>query len=178
LSGGCSAVSESRRMEHSTPTTGKVLRAFQNKKGIKAVPDRSAHARVSLPCLGGGGTSSAADTDLGGAKWGAIISRHRATPSVLESSIMTCYLVTCRTEPHWPTLGISMAWRGSGVRIPSAPPRGLHVSVGPIFTFASDIVLAWLRLPPRCARFVFFKVTSCVSRGFRACCRCLWCVLA
>src|SRR6266581_7607617 len=33
----------------------------------------------------------------------------------------------------------SFASRGSGVQIPSAPPRGLHVSVGPIFTFGSDI---------------------------------------
>ena len=35
-----------------------------------------------------------------------------------------------------------MAWRGSGVRIPSAPRRGPHVSAGPVFTFG----LA-LRLP-------------------------------
>src|ERR1051326_3770244 len=33
--------------------------------------------------------------------------------------------------------------RRSWVRAPPAPPGGLHVSVGTIFTFASDIVAAW-----------------------------------
>jgi len=35
--------------------------------------------------------------------------------------------------------------RGFGVRVPGGAPGGIHVSVGPIFTFASDI-LAWLWL--------------------------------
>ena len=33
--------------------------------------------------------------------------------------------------------------RRSSVRAPPAPPRGLHVLVGPIFTFASDIPACW-----------------------------------
>src|SRR5271166_98298 len=35
-----------------------------------------------------------------------------------------------------------MAWRGSGVRIPSAPPRGLHVSVRTLFTFGPWVIFA------------------------------------
>jgi hypothetical protein len=58
-----------------------------------------------------------------------------------------------------------------------AEVRGLHVSVRPIFTFGSDIPLAWLRLPSHCARFVFFKLLSVCCGSFWACCRCLWCVL-
>src|ERR1017187_10124859 len=38
-----------------------------------------------------------------------------------------------------------MACKRSGVRIPIAPPRDLHVSVGIIFTFGSDILAVWPR---------------------------------
>ena len=70
-----------------------------------------------------------------GAKWGAIIDRCRATRSATGRSKVLIYLVLCGSGPRWPMAESSMTWRGSGVRIPSAPPRGLHVSVGAVFTF-------------------------------------------
>src|SRR5215472_4395767 len=36
-----------------------------------------------------------------------------------------------------------MACRRSGVRIPLAPPRGLHVLVRPVFTFGTDVLACW-----------------------------------
>src|ERR1035438_2449802 len=48
--------------------------------------------------------------------------------------------------------------RRSWVRAPPAPPGGLHVSVGTMFTFASDIlvcILAWLGLLLCRVRLVF-----------------------
>jgi hypothetical protein len=58
-----------------------------------------------------------------GAKLGAIGGRHRATLSLLHCSIQAVQQESSDTQPHWPTPGISFASRGSGVQIPSAPPR-------------------------------------------------------
>ena len=62
-------------------------------------------------------------TQFVGAKWGAIIGRCRATRSATGSSELPIYLVSCGSWPHWAMTGSSIAWRGSGVRVPSAPPR-------------------------------------------------------
>ena len=67
-----------------------------------------------------------------------------------------------------------MVRRRSTVRFRPGPPGGLHVSVGPIFTFGSDIPLARPRLPSRCVRFVVPRWLAALCRSFRACCRCLW----
>ena len=55
-----------------------------------------------------------------------------------------------RLEPSRPRPGSRwrcMACKRSGVRIPIAPPRGLHVSSGTIFTFGSDSLRAWCCWP-------------------------------
>src|SRR5229473_402580 len=60
------------------------------------------------------------------------------------------------------TACLLFASRGSGVRVPLAAQGGLHVSVGPIFTFGSDILvrsLAWLWL-------LSCRVCSCLPGGF------------
>jgi hypothetical protein len=65
-----------------------------------------------------------------------------------------------------------MACRRSGVRIPLAPPSGLHVSVGTIFTFGSDIVSAWLLWSGR----GIAGLAGCFAgliRGSRLCAPCL-----
>src|SRR5262249_46597785 len=93
--------------------------------------------------------------------------------------------------------------RGFGVRVPGGAPGGLHVSVRPIFTFASDILvcrLAWQGVPLCCRPLRVLAVTLRAARlvrvqagvaavagpgalgGCRACCRrpvlgaprCLW----
>ena len=61
-------------------------------------------------------------TSFWGAKWGAIFSRRGATQGLPERSIIMLYLMLRHSETRRATVGSSMAWRGSGVRIPSAPP--------------------------------------------------------
>ena len=57
-----------------------------------------------------------------GAKLGAIIRRHQATPSPFKRSIYLPDLRSSHSERHRATAGTSFASRGSGVQIPSAPP--------------------------------------------------------
>jgi hypothetical protein len=56
-----------------------------------------------------------------GAKWGAIVYRRQAMLGLHERSRYASDLAFSYCEPHRATGGASMAWRGSGVRIPSAP---------------------------------------------------------
>jgi hypothetical protein len=62
-------------------------------------------------------------TSAWGAKWGAIFGRHVATEGLLERSIIPYYLTLSHSQTCQPIVRSSMAWRGSGVRIPSTPPR-------------------------------------------------------
>jgi hypothetical protein len=72
---------------------------------------------------GSSGRSTTGVRSLVGAEWGAIVGRHQATWSLLERSIHQPYQASRHNQTHRPTLGISFASRGSGVQIPSAPPR-------------------------------------------------------
>jgi hypothetical protein len=68
-----------------------------------------------------------------GAKWGAISGRYQATECSLERLIYRLHLVSSDTEPYATKLEASFASRGSGVQIPSAPPRsaaGSHYGAG------------------------------------------------
>ena len=73
-----------------------------------------------------------------------------------------------------------MAWRRSGVRIPLAPPGGLHVSVGPIFTFGSDILAPVAGVAAAVSGAVRVRRGGFrAGAGVRACCRWLWrCLVA
>ena len=83
------------------------------------------------------------------AKWRAIIGRHQATQSPAERSKLFHNQLVSDSEPRRAMGRYLVRIEGSGVQIPSAPPRGLHVSVRPIFTFASDILAPFSQVSPK-----------------------------
>ena len=58
-----------------------------------------------------------------GAKLGANVTGHPPTPGCVQPQLSQAVATPGDAQPYLTTTQASMAWRGSGVRIPSAPPR-------------------------------------------------------
>ena len=66
----------------------------------------------------------------------------------------------------WTPWSGALIIRRSRVRTPPAPRRGLHVSVGPIFTFASDILFGGAAVAAVLCAICVLRVTFCMRREF------------
>ncbi len=75
-----------------------------------------------------------------GAKSGANVARRQATRDGIQPASLQVNGPPGHARRLLAMAGMCMACKRSGVRIPIAPPRGLHVSPVSMFTFGSDIL--------------------------------------